>query len=144
MIQVIVACYSAQPLAFHHEAVTGARVCFGGCFFQILEGPEAAVMLGVAVLGASDGHVVKTFILDRQFQTWTTADTVFDALPPQLAGRVLAFAQTTVQAEQPDPGRAIGLLGNLVDAEPVPAITSGRWLMSKVGGQAGKRAWLAV
>lgn len=144
MIQLFVECGDGVPFAFHHDAVTGVRVHCQGRIFQILEGPEAAVMLAVAVLANDAAHLARTAIRTRAFSDWRQETFSVTELPVELAEPLSAFAAATASAAGPDAHRAIGFLSGLVETHPVPAITSGRRPISKVGGAAGNRAWMMV
>jgi len=144
MIQLFVECDGDVPYAFQHDAVSGVRVHRGARHFQILEGPESAVMLGVAVLAHDAAYMARTTITARNIPDWHCKTVGPDALPACVAARLAAFADATTGDVAPDARQAIGFLNGLVEAQHMPAITSGRRLMSKVGGQSGKRAWMAV
>lgn len=145
MIQLIVECSGAEPLAFHHFAVTGVRTHVDGRFFQILEGPEGAVLLGLAVLADGADHLARTTIAEPSFPTWRTETVPHGDLPEDVATRVVEFAAATAaNSDGPDVHQAIDFLNCLVDTRPMPAVSSGLRPFSKVGGQSGKRAWIAV
>jgi len=144
MIQLMVECGGGAPIAFQHDEVTGVRVQFCGRTFQVLEGPEAAVMLAVAVLADHADHLARTAIAMRSFATWKQETLSMDGLPFSVARRLREFADATQDDAQPDAMRAITFLQGLADPHHVPAITSGRRPMPKVGGQSGNRAWVVV
>ncbi len=145
MIQLIVECSGAEPLGFHHDAVTGVRARLSGRIFQILEGPEGAVMLALAVLADDAVHMARTTIPTRSFPRWQTEALPIEQLPDAVAQRLSEFAAATGgEVQEPDIHQAIDFLSCLVETRPLPAMSSGRRPISKVGGQSGKRAWIAV
>lgn len=144
MIQILFECGADAPIAFQHDAVMGVRVACRERVFQVAEGPESAVMLAFAVLAEDGAHLARTKLVSRTLSDWRTETVQLDDLPVGTALQVRAFAQATAICVAPDARQAIGFLSGLIEAQQTPAIASGHRLISKVGGQSGTRAWVAV
>lgn len=153
MIQLIYEFDGRVPFGFRDYRVTGSQVLHEGRFFQVLEGPEHAVMAAFETLSGEASQLARIEIARRDFARWSAEALPIEALPDVMADRLLAFAAlvgrdgasaSAGDAASITPDRAITFLSRLAPSVPAVGSSYGGRVISRIEGRSGNRSWIAL
>lgn len=152
MIQLIYEFDGRVAFEVQDYRVTGAQVLHEGRFFQILEGPEHAVMAAFERLSTEVSQLARIAIARRDFPRWDADTFAIGGLPDVVANRLRAFAALGGGAGFSMPGRgaaaitadrAISVLGRPAPAAPAASPQDGR-VVSRIERRSDNRSRVAV